>query len=523
MKPGCRSIAYAACLVALPVAQVQALDALAQGAVMPPHEDLACVVANGGCDAVIGNGSGVIWIRETDPPPPPLSDYVGKTLCVRAGTYNGIWMGNVVAAQDAPLKIVNCGGQVVSKPPMTAPATPISIGSYSRYIVLSGTGSTAHHYGIVAWSIHSEQHMIDISGGASDVKLEYIEARGDPSGGVAAQLTGGTGISYKTYPNCSTGEFTAHNWSLNSVDIQHVYVHDTKREGLYIGPSHFGSIAADGYTPGWNCGGNVVLPEAPVRGAIIRNNILENIGNDAIQLSAAIDGFVVAGNRVRNYGLQGDQSHSAAIQIGSGSQGVVDGNWIESAIPRASTQGLKHSGMGNTWFTNNVVVGAGDGVMLLRNSDVNVGLDLPDLHLYHNTIIGSVATGMVYWCNFNKNIFAANNVFASATGVAHVPGGEQGDSCFEQTMLDDYNGYFADLATPDFVAPDSGDYTPAPTSPLVGAGLDLDGAVATDFHGSPRPDRHDLGAIIADVGIFTDGFEVLPGSRQSKWLQEPAR
>ena len=471
------------------------------------HRDLACTIAAGGCDAVIGSGSGVIWIRESDPPPAPLTDYAGKTLCIRNGTYSGIWLEHVIAAEAAPLTITNCGGQVVSKPPAGQPANPIAIGKYSRYIRLSGTGSIAHTYGLVAWSIHPEQHMIDIAGGASDVALEYLEIRGNDSGGVAAQLTGGVGISYKTYPNCTTGEFTAANWALHGVDIEHVYVHDTLREGMYIGPSHYGSIPANGYTPGWACPGGVVLAEAPVLGlAIIRDNRVENIGNDAIQLSAAIDGFAVENNVVRNYGLNVDSSHSAGIQIGTGSIGIANANWIENAQPR-QTQGIKHGGNGDTWYTNNIIAGAADGIMLLRNSDVNVGLDLPVVHVYHNTVVGSSSIGMSYWCNYNKVIRAANNLIASGQGVPHAAGGEQGSSCFDQALLTPYNGFFGSVGAAQFVAPAELDFRLLPNSPAVGAGFDLSGSVATDFLGATRTAPFDFGAIgFADL-IFASGFD----------------
>lgn len=458
--------------------------------------DVACQVGDQ-CDAVVGNGSGVIWIKEGSHVFP---DYSGKTMCIRAGTYSGIWLNHVVASNTAPLKIINCDGQVVSH---TTNADAISIENYSRFIELTGTGSSDYEYGFVAWSSGRERHMVNISSGSSDVKLEYIEAKGDPSGGDPNLLTGGSGIAYKTYPTCG-GEYAAGNWALYNVDIQHTFVHDTLREAMYIGPSHYGTVNANGYSPGFHCNNPipdpdptqdnpVVIPEAPVIGAVIRNNRVENIGNDGIQLSAATDGFLVEGNTVKDVGLHNDSSHSSGIQIGSGSKGVVNANWIENSAPR-STQGIKHSGLGDTWYTNNIIIGAQDGIMLLRNSDVNIGENIPNLYVYNNTIVNSASKGVSYWCNYHKNIFFANNLIASDSGLSNGAGGPGGESCFDQNLFFSYNGFYSSENAAGFVDAAQKDFHLQTNSPAVDGGFDLSGTVDEDYEGVSRTAPYDFGA-----------------------------
>src|SRR5690349_16296245 len=72
--------------------------------------DLACTIQAGGCSEFIGNGSGYIWI---DGRSQPASRYVGKTLCIKPGSYTGIGLYGVVATAAQPTVITNCGGQAI--------------------------------------------------------------------------------------------------------------------------------------------------------------------------------------------------------------------------------------------------------------------------------------------------------------------------------------------------------------------------------------------------------------------------
>lgn len=464
----------------------------------PAHAaDLACTVQPGGCDVVLSattNGRISLDGRVLG-----STVYAGKTLCIPprvGGPYQYLWMRELWGEPGRPMTLTNCGGQVVFD---NATGTTLAFETVS-HIHLTGTGSSAHTYGIVA---HNSGYgaMIDFNYGSSDVEIDHVEARGNPVAGSPDTgdpiLTGGSGIVVRTYPRCSDGRWRRGTWTMNNVFVHHNFVHDTQWEGLYIGPSHHGWVAANAYTPGFDCSATVPTPvpapsceglagrwcEADVNNVVIVDNRLENIGNDAIQVGAAVGGVFVARNRVRGYGLHDDDPHAAAVQLGPGSRGVVDGNWLENPPnQRSFSQGLKHMGLSATYYTNNVVVGARNALMLLRDTAANLGQVPGTLHVYNNTLVDSKLEALYALCANFGSVFMQNNLFA---GYAQpYPAGSASTACIP--LLNTGNRYHAAAVDAGFVDLAARDLRLAPGASAANSAGSLEAVVDVDFDGVDR-------------------------------------
>lgn len=459
--------------------------------------DLACVVQAGGCDVILtatANGRIILDGRTLG-----STLYAGKTLCIpprAGGPYQYLWMHEMWGEPGRPVTITNCGGQAVFD---NATGTTLAFETVS-FAHLTGTGSSQHTYGIVA---HNSGYgaMVDFNYGSSDLEIDHVEARGNPVAGSPQTgnptLTGGSGIVARTYPRCSDGKWRRGTWAMNNVFIHDNYVHDTQYEGLYVGPSHHGWVVANAYTPGFDCSATVPTPvpapscegiagrwcEADANNIVIVRNRLENIGNDAIQVGAASGGAFIARNRVRNYGLHDDDPHSSAVQLGPGSRGVVDSNWLENAPnQRAFSQGLKHMGLGETYYTNNVVIGARNALQLLRNTDVNLGMDVPGVHLYNNTLLDSKQEALYGLCSNFDTIYLKNNLFAGY--ALPYPNGGAGTGCIQSLVAG--NRYDSSAADAGFVNLGALDLHLLPGSPAANSAVSLEALVDVDFDGADR-------------------------------------
>ncbi len=158
-------------------------------------------------------------------------------LCIKPGTYTGIGLYQVVASASQPAVITNCGGQAVFN---STSGSPFYVGGGSRYLKISGTGSSTATYGLVAGTSGGSQAHLDLREGTSDVEIDHVEVRGNGNGGV--------GIAFRTYPTCN-GTWSRGTWAQYNTKIHDTYVHDSKYEGMYIGPSHYGWVAANSYAP----------------------------------------------------------------------------------------------------------------------------------------------------------------------------------------------------------------------------------------------------------------------------------
>ncbi|MCP3097824.1 right-handed parallel beta-helix repeat-containing protein [Myxococcus sp. K15C18031901] len=437
----------------------------------------------GGCSEFIGSGSGYIWVDGTKAAP---DRYAGKTLCIRPGTYEYLALHGVKGTAEKPVTITNCDGQAVFN---NTKSSPVGITGASRYLRLTGTGST-NLYGLVAGTAGGNQAHIDLREGTSDVEIDHVEVRGNPQGGV--------GIAFRTYPTCA-GVWARGTWAQYNTRIHDTYVHDTVYEGLYIGPSHHGWESGLSYTPGVDCGGGKRVFEADVIGVEVVDNQVENTGNDAIQVGGALQGMTIRGNVIRNYGLNNNSSHSGGITVNPGSMGVIDANWIETAQPR-STQGILFQGLGGTLMMNNVILGANTGTLFNRTTDVNLQrASPPPVAYHHNTVVSSATEGIYVFCNLIKDntVTFSNNVVAGAP-VTHAGNGNN-TACL--SLFATTNLVSTQVAAAGFVDAAAKNFHLRPSSPAVDKGVNLAGVVDFDYDGAQRVPPHDQGAYVAAAGL----------------------
>lgn len=443
---------------------------------------------------MIGTGSGFLQI---DSRQVGSGAYAGKKVCIRNGDYTGLWVYIMKGTASQPMTLTNCGGQVVFN------ATTANAMAFegSEFIRITGTGSAAHPYGIVAYgSTRNSSHIVDIKNGSTDLEVDHIEVKGatvDPlSPTVANELTGGVGIAYRSYPSCNSGAWVAGSWSQKNTKIHDNYIHDTRYEGIYAGPSHYGTVSANAMNPGFPCGAGTTLNgqrlvEAELDGVEIYNNRILRTGNDGLQLGAAVNGSSVRDNFIKDFGMNGDGSHSGGIMINPGTNGIFERNWIETTVPR-STQGISSHAAGGTIIRNNVVVGANYGVMMLRNTDYNMGITPREIKIYHNTVVGTAANGFQFYCgNFGTaNLRVANNLWA---GYAAATRGDDGQGTFCINSLSD-NRFLSTVAAALFV-PGGDQYRLQASSPAANSGLNLEGIVDSDYEGLSRVGQaYDQGA-----------------------------
>ncbi len=140
-------------------------------------------------------------------------------LCLKAGTYNRVSLANIEGKENAPVRIRNCGGQVVIK----SSANGGFLFSNSKYIDISGVGSASHLYGIEINAPIGEGFKIRTF--SSDIEVSYVRVR----------TAGTTGFKFKP-------EYNGSNLSeLRQAVMKNLHIHHTKvdfagtMEGHYVG------------------------------------------------------------------------------------------------------------------------------------------------------------------------------------------------------------------------------------------------------------------------------------------------
>lgn len=377
----------------------------------------------------------------------------------------------------------NCGGQVVFQ----HTGTPMGFEG-TRYFRVTGTGSKSHRYGIVSHAT-SGGHMFDVNYGGSDGEIDHVEMKGNPTDPLASTpaLTGGVGLAFRTYPSCSDGAWTASTFTQYNTSVHDNYIHDTKYEGMYLGPSHWGNVEAHWYNPGFPCSSGPYsgqrLEEASLVNLQVYNNRLENIGSDGIQIGAATSGVVVRDNTVKNWGLNGEGSHSNGIQLGGGTKALVERNRAENQLPRQSS-GLMFAGLGGTVARNNVFIGSQNGFMLLRMTEYNVGLTPTEpLNLLGNTVVGVTGNAVQYYCGNFVQIRLINNLLAGY-GTASKSDDGLGSACISGTLAQ--NGFHSTATAAKFVNLATKDLHLQSNSPAVNAGYSLGAELPEDYDGRAR-------------------------------------
>ncbi|GAB2528253.1 choice-of-anchor Q domain-containing protein [Spirosoma aerophilum] len=404
----------------------------------------------------------------------------GKTVCIKAGSYNALVLGNFIGTPSQPIRFVNCGGLVTSGSTNINSCLQFS---GSRYVSLSGSGDPNYQYGIKLASATSGA-ALSVGGLSSDCEVDHVEI---------AQ-SGFAGMMLKTDPSCDSTTWRG-NFTMYNVNVHDNYIHDTKGEGIYAGNSFYGS----GMTV--SCSGvqKQVYPHL-IYGLNLHHNRIERTGAEGLQYGCAPDA-TVHHNSLYNTGIDPFAYGQAnGLQISGGAGGDCYNNIIQNA----AGMGIMIVGhLGNNRVFNNIVSQSGaDGIFC----DDRVG-SLPGtfVQLINNTINGAGRDGIRLYNEINTNTIINNAIsnWGSSGGKPIVFA--QGATA---TVSNNYTA--VSYQTLGYVNAANGDFTLSSNSPLIDAGMNASSwGVETDLNDHVRPvgNGYDIGAY-EYVPASNNGFRV---------------
>ncbi|HVI47674.1 MAG TPA: PKD domain-containing protein [Chitinophaga sp.] len=407
----------------------------------------------------------------------------GDTLCIPAGEYEYIHLGNLLGTAAKPIVITNCGGQVKLGVRNQGTAAVFNAAT-CRFIEISGSGDPNYEYGfdlngtnITGLKIFG----IVLGSGSSDFDVHHLYIH---DGGILLQA--------KTLQTCAAPQYLEGNFVMKNVKIHNIKARNSAWEGFYIGNTHY-------Y---WTEGTCTDMRSHWIENLWVYDNDLENIGSDGIQIAMAKNGDNrVFNNRLVNYATAKNSAHGYGILLGSGSAMKVYNNYISGGY----MPGVTVFGSGVSEVYNNVISD-------IFYEGINVSDKIPDnttyaqfpppaAIIYNNTIVNA---------DSNKN---AIKIFAYLTPIGHQV---YNNLLIEKGTAFDYpdkgmyikgdkpilltasnNICIPGKDTAGFVNAAAHDFHLVATSRAVNSGRDMSGfSLATDYDYTPRPQqgKYDVGA-----------------------------
>lgn len=314
-------------------------------------------------------------------------------------------------------------------------------------------------------------------------------------------------------------------------------------ESIYL--ENVSWVVLEGFTvlrdgmPGFGIGAHDARPERPMRGLVIRNNVVRGSGSTNIYLSqvadSVIEGNVASGSRTShgiylanagsdNTVLRGNNCYDNAKngmhfngdQASTG-DGLQRGLTIESNILHDNrANGLNLDGVQASVLRNNLV--AGNGRHGLRAYAIDGAAGPSALTVVNNTFVGNGAWAVKLSQDGGGHTFFNNILLSAAGSIATgnrefasdynlAPGPFSIDAERTVLLLEEWRRLGFDrsslIASEDtlFVGAKTGDYRLAPGSPAAGGGVPVFNAVAApalDLAGLKRTaTRPSLGAFVA--------------------------
>lgn len=395
----------------------------------------------------------------------------GDKICLANGTRTGLSFKNINGTAANPVIITNmCDGEVFLN-------APTNWGSCVTF-------QTSKHYRVTGSANPNVFYGIKISGATMGFVNENFSNEFEIDH-VWVTNVGCQGISAKTEPKCDPATQYP-NFTLRNISFHDIKIENTGCEGFYIGNSHF-----DLGTP-ITCNGNVVTAyEHAVDNVKVYNCILNNIGNDGIQVGSATNA-VIHHNTINVTGAKNNSSHQNGIQCGDGTQqALVYNNYIN----QAAGYGVFDSGGGGTYY-NNVIINSGldgfflrddapnrasTGFTIVNNTIINSAnytvynlSENPNMSYFYNNLVVNVKTPYIYLNNGNVKWTASNNI---------------------QTL---------DINSPKFVnAPARDFHLTSNSTTALNTGKDVGYlGISFDYDGQPRPNGtgYDIGAFEFQAG-----------------------
>jgi gliding motility-associated-like protein len=403
----------------------------------------------------------------------------GDKICVASGERSGILFTNIVGTAANPVIITNVctGGEVF----FNAPSNWGNCVTFekSKHYRFTGSSNPNLFYGIKVSGATMGIQNYNLS---TDFEIDHIHVTN----------TGCQGIAAKTDPKCDPAtqfpNFTMRNTSFHDLKIE-----NTGCEGFYIGNSH--------YDHGTDiiCGGvSTTVFEHAVDNVKVYNCILNNIGNDGIQVGSATN-VIVYDNTIIGTGIKNNNAHQNGIQMGDGTtKALVYNNYVD----QARGYGIFDTGGGGTYYNNIVLNSLLDGIFL--RDDALTGVPAAPGHastgftIVNNTIINSLNYA-VYNLSENPNMsyFYNNIVVNQKTPYIYL-----NNANVKWTAAN--NIQTLDINSPKFVNAPAKDFhltTNSTTALNLGKDVGYLG-INSDFDGQPRPNGsgYDIGAFEFQAG-----------------------
>lgn len=212
----------------------------------------------------------------------------------------------------------------------------------------------------------------------------------------------GIGIQTKNNPVCGEAISQYGGFMYDNIKYLHLYIHDTKAEGLYFGYSGGTTSGCSDTTMQANYGHNVE----------IAFNKFENNGWDGIQAVRAFN-ISIHDNKVINYGVNNMSSQQTGIQVGDYSTAEIYNN----TIVNGTGPGILSFAMDTVKIHNNIIKNAGIlGNIISEKSDgmyLSTAASNPDktcYWIYDNVIQGAARYG-IHLPDYHKKAGNDNYVY----------------------------------------------------------------------------------------------------------------
>jgi parallel beta-helix repeat protein len=294
----------------------------------------------------------------------------GDTLCIPAGDYEFIQLGNLVGTAAKPIVIMNCGGVV--RTGINTLKTDVSFGIMGgKFLHITGAGTPGIEYGFDIKGqnlLGIKMQGIYLGSGSTDIDIHNFYVHDVGSFMVA-----------KTTQECGNPQFWEGKYVMKNVKIHHIKGRYAAYEGFYIGNTHYKMdylLCKD-------------IKSHHIQDLEVYDNDLQYMGQDGIQISMCDLGEnKVHHNKVRNYGTNRLDAQSYGMLMGGGSRVRLYDNVVDNGY----LPGIALFGSGISYVYNNTIsnVANGEGIQVADK----LVLQPVTAYIYNNTIYNTGNTGI---------------------------------------------------------------------------------------------------------------------------------
>ena len=382
-----------------------------------------------------------------------------RVICLPAGVRGRLIFRNFKGSTDgdinSPYKIINCGG--VAKFTGSGSVPNLINFTGSENFQLTGTGSSAHTYGIVLEGGHWGLALSEFT---ERFEVDHVQISKTDFAAVEAKTNNGAG---------SAGNASSNAWVMRNIKFHHNYIFETGAEGLYIGHTS------------WRYNNE----QHNIDGCDVYENIFRDTKAEAIQVGATYNGKGnIYNNKITNYGVSPFGNYqSNGIQLSSGFSGKVYNNLIIAHPTVQTGNGIISGGVGNVYIFNNVIANA-KGYGIYAKSDGVRGKTWP-FYVVNNTFINPVESAIRFADTDGiSNVFSLhiyNNIITDKTEANAI-------QISPTATISKSNNVFAPLASFKFLNPANREYKLTAQSTIaIDKGLNVQQySVTTDIEGKPR-------------------------------------